>query len=205
MMSTVDTRALRSSGYRPKDIYALHVKAIPALRRLAAKVPPVELEATTYTPYQHRRTIGPNWLLVGDCSAVVDPLTSNGVTGALRHAEQAGRIISAALDQRKLHRHQAWAFNATAPTAASSINTAIEAFLYRPDIRQRVGLQPAVTLYAGTGVITNSLYAKLNPITLPRSMACSAMLTTSRAWTRIASSALPRLAPLWRAVARRSG
>lgn len=202
--STVDTRALRSSGCRPKDIYTQHVNAIPALRRLAAKVPEVELSATTYTPYRHLRSVGPNWLLVGDASAMVDPLTSNGVTAALRHAEQAGRTISTALSQSRLRRHQTWAFDATVPATVGTIDNAIESFLYRPDVRQRIGLQAAVTLYAGTGVITNSLYAKLNPITLPRSVACAAMLATSRAWTRVASSALPRLGPLWQAVARTS-
>ncbi|MCP5028718.1 MAG: hypothetical protein GY929_20785, partial [Actinomycetia bacterium] len=153
----------------------------------------VNVAATTYTPYRHRHCIGTNWILVGDACAMVDPLTSNGVTASLRQADQAARIISDSLDRERRSRHRAWVFEATAPATVTALDNAIEAFLYRSTVRRRLGLRSAVTLYAATGVITNSLYAKLNPVTLPRALACAAMLAASRIWTRTASAALPRI------------
>jgi flavin-dependent dehydrogenase len=196
VLPTTEANACRASGRQPKGIFRDHIDAVPALRGFVADMADVPISATTYTPYRHRRCVGPNWLLVGDACAMVDPLTSNGVTAALRHADQAARLISDSLDDRRLGRCRSWAFEATAPATIETLDRAIEAFLYRPTIRQRLGLRPAVMLYAATGVVTNSLYAKLDPVTLPRAMAGSAMLAASRAWTRAASATLPRVAAL---------
>lgn len=207
VLPTAEASALRSDGCRPREVFAKAVNAIPALRRLAADAADVAVSATAYTPYRHRHCIGPNWLLVGDACAMVDPLTSNGVTAALRHADQAARIITDSLDDRPLPRHRVWArdraFEATAPATIETLDNAIDAFLYRPTIRRRLGLRPAVTLYAATGVITNSLYTKLNPITLPRALACATMLAVSRLWIRTASATLPRVVTRRRPAARR--
>ena len=186
----------RAGGRRPRDIYRDRIGAVPALGRLAADSADVPLSATTYTPYRHRRCVGPNWLLVGDACAMVDPLTSNGVTAALRHADQGARLIADALDDRRLRRRRSWAFEATAPATIETLDLAMETFLYRPTIRRRLGLRSAVTLYAATGVVTNALYTKLDPVTLPRALAAATMLAASRAWTRVASATLPRVAAL---------
>lgn len=196
VLPTAEANTRRASGRRPRDIYRDHIEAVPALRRLVDDAADVPISSSTYTPYRHRRCVGPNWLLVGDACAMVDPLTSNGVTAALRHGDQAARLIAASLEDRRFARGRSLAFEATAPAAIETLDRAIEAFLYRPAIRQRLGLRPAVLLYAGTGVVTNSLYAKLDPVTLPRAAAGAAMLAASRAWTRAASATLPRVAAL---------
>jgi len=192
VMSAASMSTMRRRGLQPQRIFARQLATIPRLQRVVDRHPDVELLATTYTPYRYRRPVGPNWLLVGDASAMVDPLTSNGVTSALRHAEQAARTVSQALDDDGLKRRHAWAYRNTAPATVEAIERAIESFLYEPRVRQRLGLRWAVTLYAGTGVITNSLYAKLDPTSGLRSVACAAMLVTSRIWTRIASRAVAR-------------
>jgi hypothetical protein len=74
----------------------------------------------------------------------------------------------------------------------ATLDQAIDTFVYRPAVRRRLGLRWAISLYAGTGVITNSLYAKINPVTPPRALACFTLLISSRLWTRIASQSLPR-------------
>ena len=190
VMSTGRVRGLRRRGYGPHEIFSRQLEAIPGLRRIAHEHRCVELHTATYTPYRHRRPIGPNWLLVGDASAMVDPLTSNGVTSALRHADRAARIVCDALDHTDLERGQAWAYRTTVPVAVTTIEAAIEAFLYQPAVRQRLGLAAAVNLYAATGVITNALYTKLQPVGVRRSLVCAVMLAASRLWTRLASKVL---------------
>jgi flavin-dependent dehydrogenase len=194
VMSAARSASLRSSGFRPREIFEHGLGSIPRLRHIVGAHPGVELHATTYTPYRHDRTIGANWLLVGDASAMVDPLTSNGVTSALRHADRAARTVTDALDHNRLSRRHAWAYQHTAPATIATLDRAIEAFVYDPTIRQRLGLRRAVTLYAATGVLTNSLYAKLDPTSFTRSVACAAVLAASRLWTAIASQTLTRLA-----------
>lgn len=202
VLSTTEANACRSKGRRPRNIYRDHIDAVPALQRFMNDTADVTISATTYNPYRHRRCVGPNWLLVGDACAMVDPLTSNGVTAALRHADQAARLITDSLDDRRLGRYRAWAFEATVPATVETLDHAIEAFLYRPTIRQRLGLRPAVMLYAATGVVTNSLYARLNPVTLPRALGGAVVLAASRAWIRAASATLPRVAALLRSTTR---
>jgi len=126
---------------------------------------------------------------------MVDPLTSNGVTSALRHADQAARTVTLALTSDRCSRRQAWTYRHTAPINIVTLDRAIETFLYEPTVRRRLGLRWAVNLYAATGVITNSLYAKLNPTTVGRSIACAAMLAASRTWTRLTGFAIHRLVP----------
>ena len=193
VVATADRLArLRAGGARPREIFEHLPHPIPRLRDMIDEHPDVELHATSYAPYRHRRTVGPNWLLVGDASAMVDPLTSNGVTSALRHADQAARIVSEAFDRRALRRRDRWVYERTAPAMAATLEGAMETFLYAPDVRRRLGLRPAVNLYAATGVITNSLYAKLRPTNVARASACTVVLAASRGWTRIAAGALSR-------------
>ena len=45
-----------------------------------------------------RRAHGPGWALVGDAGYFKDPLTSHGITDALRHAELLASAIDAGSD-----------------------------------------------------------------------------------------------------------
>lgn len=194
VLPSVDAATCRTRGELPRDIFRHHIEAIPSLRRLALGAADVPISSTAFTPYRHCRCVGPNWLLVGDAAAMVDPLTSNGVTAALRHADQGARLIAGSLERRPFRRYRAWAFDATCPATVATLDEAIDAFLYRPGIRQPLGLRPAVMLYAATGVVTNSVYARINPITLPRAVAVATFLAACRVWIRAASAALPHLA-----------
>ena len=47
---------------------------------------PSSPSVTSFVCRMHGRLAGPNWLIAGEAPAMVDPMTSNGVTAALRHA-----------------------------------------------------------------------------------------------------------------------
>ena len=188
VMSAPKLARLRHQGLRPSDIFGFQLRQNPRLASIINKQPAVPLHATSYTPYRHRPTIGPNWLLVGDASAMVDPLTSNGVTFALRGAEQAARTVSRALDQHSDGRRLAWAYKNTVPATATTLGHAIESFLYKPSVRQRLGIRWAVNLYAATGVITNSLYARIGQTSVTRSAATAGMLAAARTWTGVGAT-----------------
>jgi len=63
--------------------------------RLNAATPPRTLRTFTGQPGHLRRSWGPGWALVGDAGYYKDPLTSHGMTDALRDAELLARALSA--------------------------------------------------------------------------------------------------------------
>ena len=103
--------------------------------------------------------------------------------------------MSDAIGAGEITRARAWAYQNTAPANVATLENAIEAFVYRPAVRRRLGLRAAVNLYAATGVVTNSLYARIGCSSVPRSMVCAAVLACSRLWSRVAPAAVHHLAP----------
>ena len=65
--------------------------------RLAAATPPRTLRRFSGQPGYIRRSWGPGWALVGDAGYYKDPLTSHGMTDALRDAELLARALVAIL------------------------------------------------------------------------------------------------------------
>ena len=51
------------------------------------------LNVTSYRCRVHTGAAGTNWLIAGEAASMVDPITANGVTAALRHAAEASRLI----------------------------------------------------------------------------------------------------------------
>jgi len=62
--------------------------------RLAAAQAPPNLRTFTGRPAHLRRSWGPGWALVGDAGYFKDPLSSHGLTDALRDAELLARAIA---------------------------------------------------------------------------------------------------------------
>jgi 2-polyprenyl-6-methoxyphenol hydroxylase-like FAD-dependent oxidoreductase len=67
-------------------------------QRLAAAQPPRALRTFTGWPGHLRRSWGSGWALVGDAGYFKDPLSSHGMTDALRDAELLARAIVAVVD-----------------------------------------------------------------------------------------------------------
>ncbi|RGA00959.1 NAD(P)/FAD-dependent oxidoreductase [Microbispora triticiradicis] len=64
--------------------------------RLAAAGPPLRLRTWVGRPSFVREAQGPGWALVGDAGSFLDPLSSHGITDALRDAERLAREVAAA-------------------------------------------------------------------------------------------------------------
>jgi flavin-dependent dehydrogenase len=61
--------------------------------RLAAARPPGRLRTWIGRPSFVRRAYGPGWVLVGDSGSFLDPLSTHGITDALRDAEMLARAL----------------------------------------------------------------------------------------------------------------
>jgi len=61
--------------------------------RLAAARPPSRLRTWVGRPGFVRQAHGPGWVLVGDAGSFLDPLSTHGITDALRDAEMLARAV----------------------------------------------------------------------------------------------------------------
>ena len=62
--------------------------------RLAAARPPGRLRTWIGRPSFVRQAYGPGWVLVGDAGSFFDPLSTHGITDALRDAEMLARALA---------------------------------------------------------------------------------------------------------------
>jgi flavin-dependent dehydrogenase len=62
--------------------------------RLAAARPPARLRTWIGRPSFVRQAYGPGWVLVGDAGSFFDPLSTHGITDALRDAEMLARALA---------------------------------------------------------------------------------------------------------------
>ena len=87
-------RALRRTGTE-HSFSTLLARAAPALLdRVAGATPVGRLHGWAGVPGYVRRSWGPGWALVGDAGYYRDPITTHGITDALRDAELlAGEIV----------------------------------------------------------------------------------------------------------------
>ena len=106
---------------------------------------------------------GPNWLIAGEAAALVDPMTSNGVTAALRHAAEAAALVLKFRARGELPRGARKAYSSRIVQTAKFFNQGIEKTIYEPRVRNRIGLSSAGTVYTSPAWSMNVVYARLRP------------------------------------------
>jgi hypothetical protein len=111
----------------------------------------------------HTGLAGPNWLIAGEAASMVDPITANGVTAALRHAAEASRLILKYRKRSKLPLHARFAYSSRILQMAKFFNAGIEKIIYEPPVRNRIGLGRSGTVYTSPAWSMNVVYARMRP------------------------------------------
>ena len=106
---------------------------------------------------------GPNWLIAGEAASLVDPMTSNGVTAALRHATEAAALIVKFRDRGELALRARKAYSARILQTAKFFNEGIEKIVYETPVRNRIGVGRSGTVYTSPAWSMNVVYARLKP------------------------------------------
>ncbi len=127
-----------------------------------------------------KRTAGPNWLLAGEAAAMVDPMTSNGVTAALRQAAEAAGLLIRYRHRDRIPAMAAAMYSRRVLSLARFFNSAIEHVLYEPRIRDRIGAFRAGDLYTIPAWSINVIYARLRPRGLLRTTLFCLLLSSLR-------------------------
>jgi flavin-dependent dehydrogenase len=165
VLDAATVAAAKRQGRELRDLLAGHLARFPRPAALLGSQPDFELHCTSFTPYSSRHACGPNWLLAGEAAAVPDPLTSNGVTAALRHARLAARSVLTARrrGRRQLGPLQRWVYDESVRSMAGAFNHAIEMAVYRNPVRWGLGTVAALRLYTTFGYLANAFHTRFDP------------------------------------------
>lgn len=209
-MSLRRFQALRPDGEPFAQVLADALAQFPALRSIAVGRLG-RVRSRIYRPYVSDRVVGDNWFMIGEAAAFVDPLTSIGVTSAIRHGSEAARLIMQYPDASEQAHRRLAAYDRRVRDVAGLYNLAVEELLYDRKLRQRLGMRWASRSYVPLGYLTTSTYTRLNPTTQGRFAALAVVLAFFRAWVHTwrslsrRASPIPALpAPLFRGSSRRA-
>jgi menaquinone-9 beta-reductase len=152
----------RQQGMSLQEIFQAALMQYPNLQGLAGKKPNAP-RTTSFRCRGYRKISGPNWLVAGEAAAMVDPMTSNGVTAAMRHAAEASSILIRAGKRKDLPFLPRAMYTMRIVGLAKFFNGAIEKVLYEQPIRNRIGAFNAGDVYTIPAWSINVIYSRLRP------------------------------------------
>ena len=177
-------RAKRDQGLTVGEVYEQELAKFPRFAPLLQAGAIGGMNVTSFKCRVYLRTAGPNWLICGEAASMVDPITSNGVTAALRHAAEASSLILKYRANGKLPLRTRICYSSRIVQMAKFFNSGIEKIVYEPPVRNRIGLQKAGEVYTSPAWSMNVVYARLKPEGIFSTLLLNAMLGVFRlsAW-----------------------
>jgi flavin-dependent dehydrogenase len=154
-------KARRQAGRTVEDILRGQLGRFPRFESLLhSEISPL---VTSFVCRMHGRVAGPNWMIAGEAAAMVDPMTANGVTAALRHASEASRLIIESRHRRRIRVIGASMYSRRVLGVAMFFNQGIERVIYEAPIRNRIGVLQAGDVYTVPAWSLNSVYSRFRP------------------------------------------
>jgi hypothetical protein len=157
------TKARREQGLSVEDIFRQQLMKFPRFEPLLRAGAQGAVNVTSYRSRVHTGVAGPNWLITGEAASMVDPITANGVTAALRNASEASRLILKYRKRGKLPLLARISYSSRILQMAKFFNSGIEKIVYRPPVRNSIGLGRSGTVYTSPAWSMNVVYARLKP------------------------------------------
>jgi flavin-dependent dehydrogenase len=172
-------------GGSVEDVFRQQLAKFPRFEPLLEQGALGAVNVTSFRCRVYLESAGPNWLMAGEAASLVDPMTSNGVTAALRHAAEAAALILKSRKRGELPPRARKAYSSRILQTAKFFNQGIETILYEPLVRNRIGLATAGTVYTSPAWSMNVVYARLGPTGLFSTFFLGAMLGFFRASAEI--------------------
>jgi menaquinone-9 beta-reductase len=116
---------------------------------------------------------------------MIDPLTSNGVTAALRQSAEAAQLIVKHRHRKRLSWRAVTAYSWRVVGMARFFNGSVERVLYDWPIRRRIGPLNAGDVYTIPAWLMNLFYSRL----APRGIVCTGLFGCLLAGLRSAAAA----------------
>ena len=181
--------AIKEQRQQGKSVEAIYAGALARLPHLASMLPSAHRTAPHAVSWRcrvHERISGENWIAIGESASMIDPMTSNGVTAALRHAQEASRIVISASGRNRLPRLACFLYTRRAVAMARFFNCSIERIIYDWPIRERIGAFNAGRIYTVPAWLFNLFYTRLQPRGLIGTMLFCAALAVVRGAVNVA-------------------
>jgi len=169
-------KAQRDAGLSVEDIFRQQLMKFVRFEPLLQQGANGPINVTSFRCRVHQQSAGPNWLVAGEAASLVDPMTSNGVTAALRHASEAAALILKFHSRRELPLYARKAYSSRILQMAKFFNEGIEKIVYEPQVRNRISLGTAGEAYTSPAWSMNVVYARLSPPGLFATLILWAML-----------------------------
>jgi flavin-dependent dehydrogenase len=153
----------REQGLPVEDIFRQQLMKFPRFAPLLQASTISAPSVTSFRSRVHLGVTGPNWLIVGEAASMVDPITANGVTAALRHAAEASHLILKHGKRGRLPFTARLCYSGRIVQLAKFFNSGIEKVVYEPPVRNRIGLRRSGIVYTSPAWTMNLVYARLRP------------------------------------------
>jgi flavin-dependent dehydrogenase len=153
----------REQGLQVADIFRQQLMKFPRFASLLQTNTMSAPRVASFRSRVHLGVTGPNWLIVGEAASMVDPITANGFTAALRHAAEASHLILKHRKHGRLPLTARLCYSSRIVQLARFFNSGIENVVYEPPVRNRIGLRKSGTVYTSPAWTMNLVYARLRP------------------------------------------
>jgi menaquinone-9 beta-reductase len=183
----------REQGLGVEDIFRQQLLKFPRIAALLQAGPLAPCNVTAFRSRVYDGVAGPNWFVAGEAASMVDPITANGVTAALRHAAEASALILKYRKRGTLPLRARICYNRRILQMAKFFNIGIEKILYEPAVRNRIGAPSSGTVYTTPAWSMNLVYARLKPQGILKTYSLGLVLGFWRAGAWIFSECCKRL------------
>jgi flavin-dependent dehydrogenase len=188
-------KAKREQGLGVNEVFRQQLMKFSRFEPLLATAGLSAINVTSFRCRAHAGVAGPNWLIAGEAASMVDPITSNGVTAALRHAAEASSLILKFRKRGKLPLSARVSYSGRIVQFAKFFNAGIEKIVYEPPVRNRIGLRRSGTVYTSPAWSMNVVYSRLRPTGLLSTFLFGLFLGVFRAGAWIMLQLCRRLRP----------
>jgi flavin-dependent dehydrogenase len=186
-------KARREQGLGIEDIFRQQLIKFPRFDALLQAGPLGPCNVTSFRSRVYDGVAGANWFVAGEAASMVDPITANGVTAALRHAAEASALILKYRKRGALPLRARICYNRRILQMAKFFNVGIEKILYEPAVRNRIGARASGTVYTTPAWSMNLVYARLKPKGILKTYLLGLVLGLWRAGAWIFSECCKRL------------
>jgi menaquinone-9 beta-reductase len=170
----------RQKGQSIEEIYREKLAQFPRFESLLKTIPDVSPSVTSFVCRMHGGVAGPNWLIAGEAAAMVDPMTANGVTAALRHAAEASRLMVESRCRSRIPWLAGAMYSRRILSLAKFFNDGIERVIYESPIRNRIGVLAAGNVYTIPAWSLNAIYSRFRPHGVFKTVLFSSLLDVLR-------------------------
>lgn len=175
-----DIKRQRAAGRSSAEILETHLRSTGRWQGEAEISAVNRVYTTSFVCRTLAASCGDNWIIIGEAASQSDPITGNGVTAALRHAEEGSALIIRYRNRLRLPLLARYAYNLRVLEVGRFFNSLIEKISYRPELRSQLGLFRTGRIYTVPAWLANFAYSRIRPRSLPGTVAFCSVLAGLR-------------------------